>query len=543
MSADLWLMLARFGAACAGSMVVAALIGALLRMSCARWPALRAHRSVWLLAQAAVVLSFVLALAPLARSPITPTLSLAPAAVSLTDNHDAVQAPADAIVAAPAATPAPQDTSAWPDLATTALHLLPAAWLTVYLAGLATQMLRRWRNGRRWQMLLREHTRLMSDAELQACAAMTPAQRATIEGAGLAVRTTALQLSPLLHGVRRPCLLLPAHLSSMDAVQQQLIVEHELTHWRRADPLWLTLSGALALAFWFNRPLQRLDQAVREAVELGCDDAVLAQRPTAERRSYAAALVAQLRMQACWQGPADAACGAAFGAAGTDMTQRVQRMRMPDPLRLSARSRALAGALAAGIALLATAMQPAFSPAPPAAPSGDVATVDAPAAPAAPSAPSAAHEHEAWRYPLERSRVTSLYGVRSPSRPTGHHGVDFAARRGTPVHAVAAGAVLEAAYDEAWGHYVRIGHGGGRSSLLMHLERIDVEPGQLVAAGEALGTAGASGKATGPHLHLEYWQDGRRLDPRLVLPDLFGHATSKALAQRATQGNPLPTDL
>ena len=54
---------------------------------------------------------------------------------------------------------------------------------------------------------------------------------------------------------------------------------------------------------------------------------------------------------------------------------------------------------------------------------------------------------------------------------------------------------------------------------------------------------GASGLATGPHLHLEYWQDGRRLDPRLVLSDLLGHATPKALAQRSAQGNPLPTDL
>ena len=529
MSADLWLMLARFGAACAGSLVLAAMLVVLLRAACLRWPALRAHRSIWLSAQAAVVLVFLLALLPLPRSALAPTVDVAVPDAEPVAALTAMPASfSDADTAAPvASSEVPQ-----PEFAAALLHWLPAAWLVVFLGGLAVQSARRWQGARRWQALVRAHTRLMSDAELQACAAMTPSQRT--EAAGLAVRTTALQISPLLHGVHRPCLLLPAHLSAMDVAQQQLIVEHELTHWRRADPLWLAISSVVALAFWFNRPMRRLDEALREAVELGCDDAVLAGRASTERRSYAAALVAQLRMQASWQGPAGASWGAAFGAAGTGMTERVQRMRMADPQRLSGRARALASAGAAGIVLIGAALQPAFSSAP---------AVQVPATDAVANEPAPAHVHEAWQYPVPQPRITSLYGVRSPSRPKGHHGIDFAARRGTPVHAVAAGAVLEAAFDEAWGHYVRVGHGGGRSSLLIHLDRVDVVPGQLVATGEALGTSGASGKATGPHLHLEYWQDGRRLDPRLVLPDLVEHTTPKALAQRTAQGNPLPSDL
>jgi len=528
-SADLWLMLARFGAACAGSLVLAAILVVLLRAACLRWPALRAHRSIWLLAQAAVVLVFLLALIPLPRSALAPTLD-----VALPDAEpvSALAAMPASLVDADAAAPAAFSEVSRPEFNATLLHWLPATWLTVYLAGLALQSARRWHGARCWQALLQAHTRPMRDAELQACTAMTPSQRARIETAGLAVRTTTLQVSPLLHGVRRPCLLLPAHLSAMDAGQQQLIVEHELTHWRRADPLWLAISSTLALAFWFNQPMRRLDQALREAVELGCDDAVLTGRASFERRSYASALVAQLRMQASWQGPAGASWGAAFGASSSGMTERVQRMRMPDPQRLSRRGRMLAGASAAGVVMIGAALQPAFSSAP---------AVQAPAADAVANEP--AHEHEAWQYPVPQPRITSLYGIRSPSRPKGHHGIDFAARRGTPVHAVAAGAVLEAGFDEAWGHYVRVGHGGGRSSLLIHLDRVDVVPGQLVASGEALGTSGASGKATGPHLHLEYWQDGRRLDPRLMLPQLIEHTTPKALAQRTAQGNPLPGDL
>jgi murein DD-endopeptidase MepM/ murein hydrolase activator NlpD len=88
---------------------------------------------------------------------------------------------------------------------------------------------------------------------------------------------------------------------------------------------------------------------------------------------------------------------------------------------------------------------------------------------------------------------------------------------------------------------VRIDHGAGRQSLVMHLDRIDVAAGQQVAAGQVVGAAGATGKATGPHLHLEYWQDGRRLDPALMLAGLDAHATPRALARRAAQGYPQPT--
>jgi murein DD-endopeptidase MepM/ murein hydrolase activator NlpD len=419
------------------------------------------------------------------------------------------------------------------ELADRALHWLPLAWLGAYLAGLAWHAAQHMRTWRRWQAVLRG-ARIVGAAELRHCAAMTPSQRNRIAAARLTVRTIDLPVSPLLYGVRKPCLLLPARLWALDASQQQLIVEHELAHWRRADPAWLALSSVLALLFWFNRPYRRLDTALREAVELGCDDAVLAGRPATERQSYAAALVAQLRLQAQWQAPVCAA--AAFGAPG--VAGRVQRMRAARPPRLSVHGRMLAGAAVGALAMLGAALQPAFSSAAPTTIPATAAALPATVAQIA----QVQQVPEAWRYPLTEPRVTSLYGVRSPSRPKGHNGIDFKARRGTQIVAVAAGSVSETGFDPAWGHYVRVDHGSGRSSLLIHLERIDVAPGQRVVGGEPLGTSGASGKATGPHLHLEYWQDGQRLDPALVLSDLLAHATPKALAQRKAQGNPVPTD-
>lgn len=510
MSPDQWLLLAHFGAACAGSVLLAAILDVLLRRCATRWPALQAHRSVWLSAQLAIVLGMLLAVAPLPRSVVAPTVSL-PAVVIETAPGPVTQANS-AMLAAPALDPVD-----------TALRWLPGAWLAVYLAGLAWHAARRLRASWRWRTLLRRHTRAVD--ELHACSAITPQQRTRIAEGRLAVRTIDLPVSPMLHGVLRPCLLLPAHLATLDAGQQRLIVEHELTHWRRADPLWLALSGMLALACWFNRPLQRLHEALREAVELGCDDAVLAGRSSIERHSYAAALVAQLRLHLQWR----AHGAAAFGSVG--VAGRIQRMRARNAARLGVPVRILAGAGLFGLSFAGAALQPAFSQAP-----------DVPVAQVTPVAP-VAHVHQAWRWPLAETRVTSLYGVRSPSRLKGHHGVDLAARRGTPVHAVAAGSVAEAAFTPDWGHYVRVDHGGGRSSLLIHLERIDVTPGQQVAAGDPLGTSGASGKATGPHLHMEYWQDGQRLDPAIMFPDLFGRTTAKAIAQHEAQGKPVPTDL
>lgn len=480
-----------FAAACAGSLAFAFVLHLTLRVAARRWPALAAHRSVWMSAQVAVILAFALACLPLPRSSVAPTLQL--------DTVVIAPSPQDGDEGAEHADFAPQESLplAW----------IPAAWLAIYLAGFGWHAARRLRAQHRWNQLLLSHSRVVGDEEVHNWPGLP---------GGLTVRTTALEVSPMLLGVIRPCLLLPEHLHTLDDVQQRLIIAHELAHRRRADPLWLMISGLLGILFWFNRPFQRLEMALREAVELGCDDAVLAQRTGSERRSYASALVAQLRMQL--QPNIDGA--PAFGNLG--VTGRVLRMQTAQPSRLPLSMRLLGGAAMLFMAGVSAALQPAIAPPPAAAPQ--------------PVQPMA------WRYPLDQVRVTSLYGVRSAIVPTGHHGVDFAAQRGTPVYAVADGTVTHAAFDVNRGHFVRIDHGGRISSQVIHLDRIAVKPGERVAAGTLLGTSGASGKATGPHLHLEYWQDERRLDPQIMLADLSAHATPKALARRSAQGNPVPTD-
>jgi murein DD-endopeptidase MepM/ murein hydrolase activator NlpD len=94
-----------------------------------------------------------------------------------------------------------------------------------------------------------------------------------------------------------------------------------------------------------------------------------------------------------------------------------------------------------------------------------------------------------------------------------HQGIDVSAPRGTPVWATADGTVVRAERDGAFGRTVLVDHGNGFSTRYAHLKRIKVRSGDRVRRGETLGTVGASGRASGPHLHYEVLRDGRPVDP------------------------------
>ena len=98
-----------------------------------------------------------------------------------------------------------------------------------------------------------------------------------------------------------------------------------------------------------------------------------------------------------------------------------------------------------------------------------------------------------------------------------HAGVDFAAEEGEPVRSPAAGRVVvvgrEAEGFEVGGNCVGVDHGQGVTSLFMHLSRIGVREGDEVAAGEAVGEVGTTGRSTGPHLHWGLAVRGKMVDP------------------------------
>ena len=99
-----------------------------------------------------------------------------------------------------------------------------------------------------------------------------------------------------------------------------------------------------------------------------------------------------------------------------------------------------------------------------------------------------------------------------------HTGIDFPAPTGTPVAAAGAGEVTYAGQLKGgWGLVVTIAHGSGVRTMYAHLSRVDVELGQRVGAGARVGLVGATGQATGPHLHFEVRLRGAAIDPLTAL--------------------------
>ncbi len=121
-----------------------------------------------------------------------------------------------------------------------------------------------------------------------------------------------------------------------------------------------------------------------------------------------------------------------------------------------------------------------------------------------------------------KGRITGVYGSQrfyngEPRRP--HLGVDIAAPKGTPVYAPAPGVVSLAEPNMYFeGGLIFLDHGLRLTSALMHLDRIDVKPGEFVKSGQQIGTVGATGRATGPHLDWRMFWFDQRVDPSLLVP-------------------------
>jgi murein DD-endopeptidase MepM/ murein hydrolase activator NlpD len=122
------------------------------------------------------------------------------------------------------------------------------------------------------------------------------------------------------------------------------------------------------------------------------------------------------------------------------------------------------------------------------------------------------------RTPVDGARLSSRFGMRKHpilgySRM--HKGVDFAAPTGTPIYAAGSGRVAAAGRNGGYGNYIRIRHSGEYSTAYGHLSRIGkgISPGRRVRQGQVIGYVGATGRATGPHLHYEVLRNGTQINP------------------------------
>ena len=133
--------------------------------------------------------------------------------------------------------------------------------------------------------------------------------------------------------------------------------------------------------------------------------------------------------------------------------------------------------------------------------------------------------------PLAFSRVTSGFAMRFHpilQRWKAHLGVDYGAPTGTAVRTVGEGVVSFAGRQNGYGNVVQVQHSANRMTVYAHLSRIDVRVGEKVEQGSLIGAVGATGWATGPHLHFEFKVNGDHVDPMQI-----------ARASESTQLSPL----
>ena len=122
-----------------------------------------------------------------------------------------------------------------------------------------------------------------------------------------------------------------------------------------------------------------------------------------------------------------------------------------------------------------------------------------------------------FSYPVDTVNIHSVFGsqrILNGRKANVHNGLDFAGSEGDTIRAVSDGVVRIAGKDFFYnGNFILLDHGQGLTSVYLHMSRLIARTNQKVKKGEAIGLIGATGRATGPHLHLGVQWFKKRIDP------------------------------
>ncbi|MFU8813757.1 MAG: peptidoglycan DD-metalloendopeptidase family protein [Pseudomonadales bacterium] len=149
------------------------------------------------------------------------------------------------------------------------------------------------------------------------------------------------------------------------------------------------------------------------------------------------------------------------------------------------------------------------------------------------------------RAPVEFTRISSNFNMRRVhplfNRSAPHRGIDYAAPTGTPILAAGNGRVVTASRTEANGNYVVIQHGEQFVTKYLHMSKFGrgIKSGVRVNQGQVIGYVGATGWATGPHLHYEFLVNGVHQNPRTVKLPQAEPIPAKELARFKQRAEPL----
>lgn len=313
--------------------------------------------------------------------------------------------------------------------------------------------------------------------------------------ATVSIRVSSAKTPAFVSGFIRPVVVLPTgltggdrDLSSNDEVAAVLL--HELAHLAHRDTLWLPLCRLLLCLSWPMLPLWVLYRAITLQAELAADTLALEGTDQAERRLYAAHIIKAMQQHNSTL-PAGLAAFTSHHLRRARM--RIRHIMNGSQVSASRVHRRIAW-LAAGLLVL----------------------------PLAGLQVAVAKSDFNFLSPLSSGELSSSYGERH-NPFTGelmyHNGIDIKAPLGTPVLAPAPGEVIFAGMkNERYGIVVELLHRGDFRSLYAHLHSTDLNVGDTITEGTPIGLVGVTGQSTGPHVHVELYKDGERVDPQVYMP-------------------------
>lgn len=280
-----------------------------------------------------------------------------------------------------------------------------------------------------------------------------------------------------------------------------LMCAHELAHVRRGDMRLFTATQLARVLFWFNPLIARIAAHAELAAEESADALVL--QKGVDRRTYAACFVEGLKFAAFKMNVQPALAPSFTPPDRHGRRRRLTSILSPEPARKTPlTTRLMLSAAASSVALIAF---------------GQAALAVDP--------DSAAARRSSLRELPLIGDITLGFGAKSPAPegkdPPAHNGLDIKAPKGAKVFAPGDGVVVEATdlYNgsAAWGKVVVIDHGHGLITRYAHLDSYSVRKGQRVKTGDVIAKVGATGKASGPHLHFETLREGVAVDPETVI--------------------------
>jgi len=308
------------------------------------------------------------------------------------------------------------------------------------------------------------------------------------------VLTTEAQTPAYTVGTFRPVIVIPSWILALKESRAdrpavlESIIAHETAHIARFDDLALQVQGVLSALYFFNPFVWIAGSRMRLENDVICDSAVLS-RATIVPREYGRALLAAV------EGCGGSMLVSHFARTASQLKARIRTI-MSSSQKTPRTFSSIFVALGFGVILL------------PMASHSDAAEPEL-------SATTEIHEPD-FQHPLPEARLSSGFGMRRHPIDRDmrmHSGIDLAIERGKPVKAAASGVVSFADMRGAWGNLVIIDHGDGYETYYAQLDSMTVSVNDRVPAGGLVGTVGASGAATAPHLHFEIHVNGDPANP------------------------------